>query len=59
LEPLEVVGKSRLQKDTMRFLQQSKSTKGKKLGAAIEAVILSIYSNVNKEHNQSCRGRLN
>jgi len=36
LEPLEVVGKSLLEEDTKKFLQQSKSTKGKILTAAIK-----------------------
>ena len=35
LEPLEVIGKGLLQKDTKKFLHQSKSTKGKILTAAI------------------------
>ena len=36
LEPREVIGKSRLQNDTKKFLQQSESTKGKILTAAIK-----------------------
>jgi UDP-N-acetyl-D-mannosaminuronic acid dehydrogenase len=36
LEPREVIGKRRLQKDTKKFLQQSESTKGKILTAAIK-----------------------
>lgn len=35
LEPREVIGKRRLQKDTKKFLQQSESAKGKILTAAI------------------------
>jgi predicted house-cleaning NTP pyrophosphatase (Maf/HAM1 superfamily) len=35
LEPREVLGKRRPQKDTKKFLQQSESTKGKILTAAI------------------------